>query len=62
MRSSCSSVWRAEMAVRIRSVYFVLTCAITLLTHDTVGWLTIALVWLGHVTVTGAEMLPATSV
>ena len=25
-------------------------------THDTVGWVTIALVWLGHVTVTGAEL------
>jgi MFS family permease len=25
-------------------------------THDTIGWVTIALVWLGHVTVTGAEL------
>ena len=30
--------------------------AITLATHDTIGWVTIALVWLGHVTVTGAEL------
>ena len=29
---------------------------IVLVTHDTVGWVTIALVWLGHVTVTGAEL------
>ncbi len=32
------------------------SCLITLATHDTVGWVTIALVWLGHVTVTGAEL------
>lgn len=35
---------------------FVLSCGIILITHDTTGWLTIALVWLGHVTVTGAEL------
>jgi MFS family permease len=35
---------------------FVLSCAIVLVTHDTVGWVTIALVWIGHVTVTGAEL------
>ena len=29
---------------------------IVLVTHDTLGWVTIALVWLGHVTVTGAEL------
>jgi MFS family permease len=34
----------------------VVSCLITLYTHDTVGWVTIALVWLGHVTVTGAEL------
>lgn len=38
------------------AVCFVLSCGIILVTHDTVGWLTIALVWLGHVTVTGAEL------
>ena len=27
-----------------------------LVTHDTIGWATILLVWLGHVTVTGAEL------
>ncbi|QAY71263.1 MFS transporter [Xylanimonas protaetiae] len=35
---------------------FVASCAIILITHDTTGWLTVALVWLGHVTVTGAEL------
>ncbi len=33
-----------------------LSCVVVLFTHDTVGWVTIALVWLGHVTVTGAEL------
>ena len=46
----------ALRAVRISTVFFVVSCVITLATHDTVGWLTIALVWLGHVTVTGAEL------
>jgi MFS family permease len=35
---------------------FVLSCVIVLVTHDTTGWLTIVLVWVGHVTVTGAEL------
>ncbi|MCY7401228.1 MAG: hypothetical protein LH477_09755 [Nocardioides sp.] len=30
--------------------------AVGAVTHDTIGWLTIDLVWLGHVTVTGAEL------
>ncbi|MGZ6853113.1 MAG: MFS transporter, partial [Mycobacteriaceae bacterium] len=46
----------ALRAIRVSSTFFVLSCVITLLTHDTVGWVTIALVWLGHVTVTGAEL------
>ncbi|GGQ82395.1 MFS transporter [Couchioplanes azureus] len=46
----------ALRAVRLSSAFFVLSCLITLATHDTVGWVTIALVWLGHVTVTGAEL------
>lgn len=43
-------------AIRVSAVFFVGSCLITLFTHDTVGWVTIALVWLGHVTVTGAEL------
>ncbi|MDH2414271.1 MFS transporter [Nocardioides sp. CER19] len=35
---------------------FVLSCGIVLVTHDTTGWITIVLVWLGHVTVTGSEL------
>lgn len=46
----------ALRAVRVSSTFFVVSCLITLATHDTVGWVTIALVWLGHVTVTGAEL------
>ncbi len=46
----------ALKAIRLCSTFFVLSCLITLATHDTVGWVTIALVWLGHVTVTGAEL------
>ncbi len=43
-------------AIRVSSTFFVISCLITLATHDTIGWLTIALIWLGHVTVTGAEL------
>ena len=46
----------ALRAVRVSTLFFVFSCLITLATHDTVGWVTIALVWLGHVTVTGAEL------
>lgn len=43
-------------AIRISSFFFVLSCIITLATHETVGWITIALVWIGHITVTVAEL------
>lgn len=49
-------VTSALRAIRVSTVFFVVSCVITLYTHDTVGWVTIALVWLGHVTVTGAEL------
>jgi MFS family permease len=51
-----TGVSTALRAIRLSSAFFVLSCLITLATHDTVGWVTIALVWLGHVTVTGAEL------
>ena len=50
------SVARSLRASYISAGFFILSCGIVLVTHDTVGWLTIALVWLGHVTVTGAEL------
>lgn len=46
----------ALRATRISGAFFVGSCVITLFTHDTVGWLTICLIWLGHLTVTGAEL------
>ncbi|NYI99533.1 MFS family permease [Nocardioides thalensis] len=43
-------------AQRRGAYFFLLSCGIVAVTHDTVGWVTIALVWIGHVTVTGAEL------
>jgi MFS family permease len=51
-----NSVGTSLRAARISAAFFVLSCLIVLVTHDTLGWTTIALVWLGHVTVTGAEL------
>lgn len=51
-----SNLPTALRAIRVSSAFFVVSCLITLATHDTVGWVTIALVWLGHITVTGAEL------
>jgi MFS family permease len=42
--------------VWISSAFFVVSCLITMVTHSTVGLVTVLLVWLGHVTVTGAEL------
>jgi MFS family permease len=50
------SVDRSLRAARISAGFFVLSCLIVLVTHDTIGWTTILLVWIGHVTVTGAEL------
>lgn len=38
------------------AAFFVLSCLITMITHSTTGVITGALVWLGHLTVTGAEL------
>src|SRR4051812_7391979 len=46
----------ALRSVRISGAFFVLACLITMATHSTAGFLTIFLVWLGHVAVTGAEL------
>jgi MFS family permease len=51
-----SSVATSLRAARISAAFFVGSCLIVLVTHDTLGWTTILLVWLGHVTVTGAEL------
>lgn len=34
----------------------VASCGIIAVTHDTAGWASIVLIWLGHVTITGAEL------
>ncbi|GAA4700897.1 MFS transporter [Nocardioides conyzicola] len=51
-----NSVGTSLRAARLSAGFFVLSCLIVLVTHDTLGWTTIVLVWLGHVTVTGAEL------
>lgn len=42
--------------VWISTAFFVVSCLVTLTTHSTAGLVTVLLVWLGHVTVTGAEL------
>jgi hypothetical protein len=51
-----SDVPTSLRAERRGALCFVVSCGIVLVTHDTAGWVTIALVWLGHVTVTGSEL------
>jgi MFS family permease len=46
----------ALRAARISTGFMVLSCFVVMVTHDTLGWTTILLVWFGHVTVTGAEL------
>jgi len=46
----------ALRSVRISGAFFVVACLITMATHSTAGFVTIFLVWLGHVAVTGAEL------
>lgn len=46
----------ALRAIRISTVFFVVSCVITLSTHESIGWATIALFFLGHITLTGAEL------
>ncbi len=43
-------------AWRFTTAFFVVSCGITAATHTTEGLWTIALIWVGHVTVTGAEL------
>jgi MFS family permease len=50
------SVAGALRAARLSAWCFVISCAIIAVTHDTVGWVSIVLIWAGHVTITGAEL------
>ncbi|MFT4289187.1 MFS transporter [Nocardioides sp.] len=54
LRSALRSIW-------LSTGFFVASCLITLVTHSTTGLVTILLVWLGHVTVTGAELFLSAS-
>lgn len=51
-----TTVGDALRATRISAAFFVVSCLITMVTHETVGLVTMLLVWLGHLTVTGAEL------
>ena len=51
----------ALRAVRLSALFFVLTCLITLATHETVGWVTIVLFFLGHIVLTWAELFLSAS-
>ena len=51
----------ALRAVRLCGWSFVLSCLVISATHETVGWVSIALIWLGHVTITGAELWQSAS-
>lgn len=46
----------ALRAVRRSGWAFILSCLVIGVTHETIGWVSIALIWLGHVTITGAEL------
>lgn len=46
----------ALRAVRRSGWAFVVSCAVLAVTHDTVGWVSIVLIWAGHITITGAEL------
>ncbi len=43
-------------AARRCGLAFVVSCGLIAVTHDTVGWVSIVLIWVGHVTITGAEL------
>lgn len=50
------SVGGSLRAVRWSGWAFLVSCAVIAVTHDTVGWVSIVLIWVGHVTITGAEL------
>lgn len=51
----------ALRAVRLSTLFFVLTCLVTLATHETTGWVTIVLFFLGHIVLTWAELFLSAS-
>ena len=61
MTRGVDSVQGALGAVRRSGWAFVVSCAVLAVTHDTVGWLSIVLIWAGHVTITAAELWQSAS-
>lgn len=55
------SVDGALRAVRWSGWAFLVSCGLMAVTHETVGWLSIVLIWAGHVTITGAELWQSAS-
>jgi MFS family permease len=51
-----NTVEGALRGVRIATAFMVGSCAIIAITDDTIGWISIALLLVGHMTVTGAEL------
>ncbi|HET8604047.1 MAG TPA: MFS transporter [Marmoricola sp.] len=51
----------ALRAVRLCAVSFVACCVLVMFTAETLSWMTIVLIWLGHVAVTGAELFQSAS-
>ncbi len=56
MSRTATDLRTALRNIAVTTAFFVVSCAITAVTHSTEGLVTIALIWLGHVTVTGAEL------
>lgn len=58
MRASrgSDSVAGSLRATRLAGAAFVVSCAVLAVTHHTMGLVSILLIWLGHVTITGAEL------
>lgn len=50
------SVAGSLRAVRWSGWAFIVSCAVIAWTHSTAGWVSIVLIWIGHVTITGAEL------
>lgn len=51
----------ALRAVRWSGWAFVVSCVVLSVTHETVGWVSIVLIWVGHITITGAELWQSAS-
>jgi MFS family permease len=51
-----TTIGDAMRRVWIATAFFIASCLITMVTHTTTGLITVFLVWLGHVAVTGCEL------